>query len=173
MNSIARIIITQTCYRNCTYCINQYDSVIEQGIVIPDIDNLPLYSTYIISGGEPLMAPKLDAVLDELQSRSGSRVYFHTTLYKWNLFSTLDRTNGLTFTLHDDMSAEEIDRFNRLQNRLKSYERNDKTLFLNIGANFKRLECIQWKLWDQTKRMRWLSGNDFKMTFEDLYILGN
>jgi len=173
MKAITRIIITMDCHRNCNYCINQYPSVVEQANIISGPGSIPSYGTYVITGGEPLLDPdKLKSLIGSLRTiNPSSRIYFHTTLFNGDLFDVLNIADGITLTLHDDMSRAELVNFKLVQENFGIFDRGDRTLFLNIGEGFRDTDIVQWELWDQIKRMRWLDGDNFEMTFEDLYIL--
>ncbi len=173
MKAAARIIITKACQRSCDYCINQYSSVMEQASTISGAGSIPRYGTYVITGGEPLLVPdKTKQLINGLHRLNPeSRVYFHTTLFTTDLFDVLNVADGVTITLHDDVTYADLTHFKLVQDNFRVFDRGDKTLFLNYGENFPNPEIIKWEIWDQVKRMSWLDGEDFEMTFEDLYIL--
>jgi molybdenum cofactor biosynthesis enzyme MoaA len=97
-----RLLITKKCDRNCTGCCNNDW----------DLDNLPLaklygknveYSEILITGGEPLLQPKLiKEFCDHLKTgRFKTPVYIYTACTDVDiLYDVLKHCDGLTVTLH-------------------------------------------------------------------------
>ena len=91
---LAQIVPTRRCNLDCAYC-NEYDKIsnpVPLNVMLRRIDRLADLGTTIItlSGGEPMLHPDLDAIIERIRQRGAI-----ATLITNGLLLTRDRIKGL------------------------------------------------------------------------------
>lgn len=154
----ARLVYTTKCNRACEGCCNES---IDWDVVpsASTIDDLTHYNEVIITGGEPCLdlAPMLR--LAHALKNAGKRTILQTAYYpKESSLRHLifDWFDGITYTLHDDMTIEDYIRI--LYMRDDFLLRNHKTsIYLNVDE---RVPNCTWELlqslpFEQIRKMEW------------------
>ena len=147
-----RLVVFKECDRKCPGCCNNYW----------DIDNLPVvdsfkeYDEVILTGGEPMLDPKLIISLINLIKKENklANIYMYTAKtdspYHLNLLVRL--LDGVTITLHEQADVDNFIEFDRVAFGI------NKSLRLNVfkGIEVPYNELINnWiiakdRVWDST-----------------------
>jgi hypothetical protein len=153
MSRIARIIITVQCDRYCAMCCNRYPSIIRNAKRISSLNNIRDYDEVIISGGEPLLCfDKTYNALHQLKIQNNKLMYLYTAKSSLQIHTLLPLLDGLTFTLHDNVTSEEVDNFHHLQNSLSvSIGKQKPFMRLVIISGIKERLFIQPVKWNYIK----------------------
>jgi 2-iminoacetate synthase ThiH len=97
----ARVLVTQKCQNDCSYCCNKSSSLLKKALRIGSLDDLcgRECTEIIITGGEPSLYPGAleDLIRDVF---CGPKLYLYTTIPP--IKELLPRFNGITFTKHTD-----------------------------------------------------------------------
>ena len=98
----ARLLITKDCHRDCPYCCNKYERVMEQIQEIDSLDALEGFGAICITGGEPLLDfDRTFRIVMKLQEKTKAKIYLYTTIYVKGTTLLLSMLDGINFTLHN------------------------------------------------------------------------
>lgn len=156
----ARIIYTTKCNRNCKGCCNESLNFKELKS-ITDIEKLKEYETIILTGGEPLLDVRqfnIDAKW--IESVTGKKVIVQSAWWpkvKVAGHSILFNIKGITYTLHDNPSLEDMIRLRMLIENLSESWHN-RTARLNIDKrvyNTHDLSNLDLTVFDEVRKMEW------------------
>jgi len=115
----ARVMITQVCNRDCSYCCNTAEMMAMSEV--KKLDSIRGFDEVMITGGEPLLRPEAtEAILDVLRRQNPDAKFYlytawcprgHTDVMR----SILSKLDGIQYTLHTGSSEEDIERFARME----------------------------------------------------------
>lgn len=100
-----RLLVTLSCKRNCSYCVNKYESIMANAKYIDSLKGFENYEEVCISGGEPtLNIPKLTSIIKKIKNKNPNiKVYLYSAAYYTNWLRNKDlvsNLDGIHFTLH-------------------------------------------------------------------------
>jgi len=167
----ARVITTFECNRNCPYCSNNYESLISQGREEDNLNFIKDYDEIILTGGEPMLYPGNILFLLKVIRKVNPdvKIYLYTAYYTHHLETIIKYVDGITYTLHENASWKDINKFNAVEQMI-TYNR-DKKFRLFINENNQRQINIRPYLWDRIKIAGTLSEEDCDYPEDDLIIL--
>ena len=176
MKRTARLLVTLACSRGCGYCCNAIPGVQEQFRPLADLDDLDDYAEIVLSGGEPMEAPKLTrGIVYELFTRQPLRpIYLYTARYVPELAPMLPMLRGITYTLHKGATAAELERFQKMQRALRSSRRLDSghrtdRLAMDGGGDLDIV--IDAGVWAEVRVKHWECAPDSPVfDAEDLFV---
>lgn len=172
-NKIARVLITKKCQRNCTYCCNQYTTIMDNAQTINDLKVLKDYNTICITGGEPMLNPlRTRKIIQKLRNQKLSiTIYLYTAKYVPEIETILPLVQGVHFTLHSNSSEQDINDFQKFQQLIKNYY-NGKSYRLYISPDIFYTISIQPNLWKRVEIKPWIPEGKCPLpTGETLFIL--
>lgn len=159
----ARIIITEDCPRNCSYCCNKTSTAMKDAIIINKPWDLPFNcDEYLITGGEPSLVPnKIDDLTEvikqavRLWGRYSQKFYLYTARWDKCLEDLLYVPDGVHYTLHEGTNGEDLVRFQQFQTWLMNHPEVSARLYIaptvdmpiTIFPNlYKRVEVKPWQI---------------------------
>ena len=170
----ARILITEKCNRRCVYCCNNFDKFREIAYTISDMNDITEdYKEYVITGGEPLLDPRetIEMINMLRETHPQSKVYVYTTIMSPTTLHIMNLCDGVTFTLHDNVTPGEIRAFGVLQLAMMG-EYVGKSLRLHLGPNIDTHVPIIPSVWTRIKRLKWQAEDgNWICPCEDVFIL--
>jgi organic radical activating enzyme len=176
MKKTARVIITFACNRKCSYCCNNYTSIINNATHIQDLNALKDYPEICITGGEPMLNPqRTKDIISKLRDQNPQAViYLYTARYHEQLSEICTLVDGIHFTLHEKSTVEDINDFIKFQNILiqrRNTDRN-KSYRLYIHHNMSNFVVLFPKVWSRVEVKEWLSEGECELPVnETLFIL--
>lgn len=151
----ARFLVTLDCNRDCSYCCNKGSKVVEEGIRldpsgvydIAAILTLGGYEAICISGGEPVLKPeKVKAIIQAAEIRK-IPVFLYSATFTKLYEEIVPKLSGLTFTIHEHITAIDLVRFERLQELL--VDNPSSSYRLNIHKEVEQFVKLYPKVWSQ------------------------
>lgn len=174
----ARVIVTQECSRNCSYCVNkQNDGEMIRSARHFTLECLTHYEMVLLTGGEPLLKYTLVLGLCDQLRRKGYKgqiiIYASRNLIPrghWiELFKFID---GVTYTIHDEnegtVSHKDMDDLHDMQTLFRCYPQ--KSFRLNLAPTLESNIPIIPEVWGSIKIKKWLEDCPLP-TNETLYII--
>jgi MoaA/NifB/PqqE/SkfB family radical SAM enzyme len=152
MNTKARLIVTLKCNRNCEYCCNKH-GVIDQKVEIDSVEPLKDYGEVVITGGEPLLnVNRTVGIIRKLRKQNPKmKVFLHTaklpSLEDFN--SVLMEIDGLSYTVHEDASEEDIEDLTTVQ-VIAAFHQNHSFRLLVFRSVSDKVFLIP-EVWDRIK----------------------
>jgi organic radical activating enzyme len=154
-DSIARILLTDKCYRACGYCPNRYKQTEKPTPIDLDEDGFALLAKYdqlCLTGGEPLRFPErtLDLIAQLHENNEHQKRWLYTAQldpFPRELWMAAD---GVTITLHY-ADVKEVAQFHALQKLVAAMTwstRKDRLVF--IGLPRVRVD-VDPKAWSHVK----------------------
>ena len=175
MNKSARVIITFDCNRNCPYCCNNYDSILDQAMFQNDLNFIRQQNLdeIAITGGEPLLYP--DYLIDLLNRirdiDPDITIYLYSALYTDKLMEIIKLIDGLHFTLHKGTNNKDIKGFLAVQNVARMYKDSNKTFRLFVHREVNKNIVIKPSLWHRVEVKGWLPEGECPLPEDQLIIL--
>jgi organic radical activating enzyme len=168
----ARLVMTLKCNRGCTYCPNGFYKKLMTKL--ENFDDLDKYNNICITGGEPLLdCSTLLALLDDLRLLRGNfKIYLYASDYDpvtVSLPGVMQRINGLTWTLHENTSFDDMQKFNHVQALLSSA--NDNRLVLHTKAMLQWAPRINYLKWNRVTVLQMTEHTCSLPPNEDLLIM--
>ncbi len=165
-NKIARVILTFDCERSCSYCCNNYSSIIDKAIPITleeSAEALKDYRVVAITGGEPLLDPQgiLDFAKMLRRSNPDRMIYLYTAKFDITPIWFLNIIDGIHFTLHESTTAKEVEDFEVIQRALQEYPGRSYRLFVHPGIE--HFIPIRPRTWSRIESKPWINENDCKL----------
>ena len=152
-----RVITTLSCPRQCKGCANGQGHI-KDAMENVMLDEVPKRADeYIITGGEPLMNWKRTRhiVSELLDYNPHSRFYLYTTEVIPEMPSVINWFNGITYTLHNPLKDDDLDKFESFQCLLSFDWGESKSFRLRIDPNIKDEIGIFPDLWYDVKTITW------------------
>ena len=168
----ARVIITFNCYRNCSYCSNNYTGILSKAIKIKNIEDINEFDEVCITGGEPMIKPELTlSVLKQL--KYNQRKFLYSAWVTNKLFDIMPFIDGLHFTLHEKSDEDDIRQFHKLQTWIWQEEwYKTKSIRLYVNQNIQHSIHILPFLWSRLEIKPWICEADCTLPEnETLFIL--
>ena len=174
----ARIIMTFECPRKCTYCCNEYHSIINGGVkasLWDILDEKP--SEILITGGEPILYPNLIKTISRQAYLNDIPTYLYTAF--WNpartdseLEAIISEVNGIHYTLHAATGSNEIQEFYRFQIMINQEKFKHKSFRLFVHSEVRHpIEIHPW-LYKRIESKQWIDEKDCQLPEgEKLFIL--
>lgn len=167
---IARLIVTFDCLRDCSFCVNKNQSILDQAkrIEFKSLPDLQSYDLILITGGEPMLKPETTkAIISRLRFLNPVQLIYLYSSIPIKLGEFLDHVNGMTYTIHKGSNPSDL---GIVQSFLQHHP--NRSYRLNIDPEFRADLKIKPYLWDKIKIKKWY---DSKMVAipkdETLYIL--
>jgi len=150
-----RILITKKCKRNCSYCANNFYNTLDT----IDFEGLKKYDEIILTGGEPMDFPiQTYYLIKSIRERYlNKKIYLYISRYDVMLEDILNFIDGITYTIHKDVSCEDIHQYIDFTYLLNDYKKHNPTLYKN-----------------KSFKLVWISSLDFGdypiVTLNDVWI---
>jgi len=179
----ARLLITEECNRNCSYCCNHYYNIMKNTKYINSLDELPVNLTEImITGGEPMLFPQKtkDISIKLKKKYPFSKLYLYTTLYNDELENIIPYLDGVHYSLHSKETINDLELLYKFQGLLCLYEEewNKKSFRLYVDSKVKLPVSVIPYLWKRMEMFKWSTEEeliakqpDGLPAGESLYIL--
>jgi|WetSurMetagenome_2_1015567.scaffolds.fasta_scaffold25750_6 hypothetical protein len=109
-SSVARIMMTMDCPRDCSYCVNKMKWPKDSLRIPESLKEFEHYKEVILTGGEPLLYPeRVIRVATALYKQNPKvRVYLYTAMYDYRMIPILELLDGITFTVHDEDAIGDV-----------------------------------------------------------------
>jgi len=175
----ARVIVTDKCSRDCSYCVNKQrgGSMFWNAHPLTDVQKLLDFEMILITGGEPLLVyDRVISLLIEIRAREEDIpviLYASRNLIDYptwhRLFKFID---GVTWTVHDEKDdlVHERDKQDLIDFQMNARIYTDKSFRLNLAPSLVDIYPIIPMVWDQIKIKTWL-GDCPLPDNETLFIL--
>ncbi len=130
MNKL-RLLIFQECHKNCEGCCNKDW----------DLNSLPVNKNYynydeiLITGGEPLLKPKLlKEIIGNIRKQNPiTKIFVYTTFPQTkHLIDVLYISDGITITIHEQ---NDVKHFIRFRNNVYDFFIKNRSIRINIFKN--------------------------------------
>jgi hypothetical protein len=170
MNKVARLITTLDCNRNCEYCCNKQEGMIEQARRINDLSMLNGYDVVCITGGEPMLDPirTKDFIRAIKLYYSKAKIYLYTALYDRYIRKIIPLIDGIHYSIHRNLRPSDISRFEEFQNYI--FDCSDDKLFrLYIESGVDLAVPIIPCLWKRIEVKPWMVNCPLPEN-EDLFL---
>jgi organic radical activating enzyme len=171
----ARVIITFDCDKNCSYCVNNYKSVIDQAVEKDNLDFVKDYGEIIITGGEPMLYPQetLDLIKEIKKINPDIKIYLYTAKWHPLLQTILHHVDGLTYSLHKNASMSDAFGFNTFQRHVEYMhsDNENKSFRVFIHKDIKESFTLIPKVWDRIKIEGTQEEGECEYLEDDLIIL--
>jgi len=149
MSQIARVLLWDTCNRNCDGCCNKewnLDALPKVGL-----SDLSKYSDIILTGGEPMLNPtKLFMIATQIKGLYPSkRLLLYTAKIDSVMFDAICRViDGVTVTLHEPKDVLQFETWgiNRYTNKAISKRLNVFEDVLLTQSQVNKYQMDGWKL---------------------------
>lgn len=170
----ARVILLYTCPKRCSYCCNLVKPVMNTAIKISSIDEV-VDSDIMLTGGEPALIPStvLEKVLRIRKLNPNAKVYMYTAMDVALMHSLMQALDGIQYTLHENTTQRDIDRFHSFQNKISSFKFHEtKSFRLYIHPSVKLKVTIMPWLWSRVEVKPWIPAEEMHLPEgETLYEL--
>lgn len=155
MRKRLRLLVTEKCPRNCEGCCNQYWDL--KSLPVFSLNDVCQYKELIITGGEPMLIPKLCGYLAHRSHyiNPDILIYLYTAKTKplENLIYIMPFIDGLCITLHDQ---SDIKPFLAFQDWLiESNAYIEKSMRLNIFNEEIKIATDYFEIW-KLKNKKWI-----------------
>ena len=146
-----RLILFEDCHKKCEGCCNKDW----------DLKSLPIYHNYkqfdmvLLTGGEPLLRPKLvRTVIDKIYKESKAIIIIYTALahLPYTFCALLELVDGITLTIYEQ---QDVPDFERLCKKLTNSNIMGKTMRLNIFDDIVIPTIPEY--W-RVKRIKWIKN---------------
>lgn len=148
---------------------------------LDSVAKLLRYDEVVLTGGEPLLEPDLVVeVCKTLRSAPPYRkVFLYTARFDCEaVMKVLPYVDGIHFTIHENASFADIDRFHTLQSRVLNSQSGpawpNHSFRLYIHQNNRHSVMVLPHLWQRLEVKPWMSEDDCRTPSElgeDLFIL--
>ena len=167
----ARVIITQRCSRNCSYCCNKHEHIRNAAIPINNLGEIPHRDEINITGGEPMEVPFLThKMLFEAQAFGFKTVYLYTARYTKYFERLLPLVDGVQFTLHAKATRTDIVDFHHVQNL--ACLNPEKSFRLAMDGRIQERMTLIPRAWTDIKMKLWRTEENVCIPpDETLYVL--
>ncbi len=170
MKDVARIILTLECNRGCSYCVNNYDFVLEEAVELGTWSRLKDYKIVCITGGEPLLKPDwiLTTVRALKKQNPSQKVYLYASIYDDYLEVLMhEGLDGVNFTLHQFCTEKDRRALEKMESLIRRYPGSFRlSIDRSIGA-----VTFTPPLWKNIKLKDWKGEDEAAVNpNEDLYI---
>lgn len=168
----SRLIITFDCHRDCSYCCNNYTSIMKDAVEIDDLSILSDCEIINITGGEPLLDLRrtLNIIKKIKKTCPQSKIYLYTTkvlidpddirMFK----KVLNEIDGLTFSLHQNSSLSDVHLFEFFQGSyIKMYQDLGKSFRLYINKQIRYHITIIPAFWTRVNVIDWIPESEIKL----------
>jgi len=106
----ARVLITESCPRDCWYCCNKHEGTKESLETCRNRKDLLKYERVTLTGGEPLLYPGYTLEIATYLKDQGAKVYLNTTIWpEWVGEQLIQAFTGITYSLHAPFSPDDND----------------------------------------------------------------
>jgi hypothetical protein len=171
----ARLIVTKRCERSCSYCCNEHPNVKETMRTLQDVRDLRGFDEVLVTGGEPSLVPsKTINILEILRKHvPDAKLYLYSARYAAVIAGAVRRNlvDGVTYTLHDDATGEDVGRFLNMQ-RVAGWGGGDgRTFRLNLGSGIQRKVPITPSAWERIKIKHWKAPGECRVPEGTLFCL--
>jgi len=157
-NKVARVLITEKCNRNCSYCVNNYDAIQKQMKPLDNIEELYEYDEVCITGGEPtLVIDDVLAFIARIRDKVKT-IYLYTAQWNPRLAEVVKLVDGIHYTLHENAVAYDINGFLNFQDMVAKYP--EKSFRLGISPDVEIPVSIFPNRWKRVEVRTWLSESD-------------
>ena len=155
----ARVIITESCHRNCPNCANTQSRTIAAIKNLYSIEELDRFDEVIITGGEPMLVPdEVAALIQEIRKQKSTRKIF---LYSAAIFDMqeftdiVDIVDGLHYTIHSPASNKDIQDFQLVQSILAEFRGQEKSFRLYIQEGVQQNILLNTSVWSRIELKPW------------------
>ncbi len=171
MKKTARIITTFKCQRNCSYCVNKQPAVeVAKPLDESSIKDIAGYEEVLLTGGEPMLDPGHTQHIANLVKMYNpqAKQYLYTTVCGLPaMYETLNKVDGITFTVHGNPSNEDLLMLWEIQIALSKYPNYSNRLSIDKDV-LMPLHIIP-KVWNSVKIKGW-SEDCIVPANEDLFV---
>lgn len=182
MKKSARIIVTLVCNRNCTYCCNTGEGMLDLGKRITSLEGLDEFDEFNLTGGEPLMFPVATlAVIEKLKELYPNKpIHLYTAFFASALnrfppkeaHDILSLVTGITYTLHSGADDNDLIQFDRVQSILSTFDNKLRSDRLALSPDIKDTFGITPSVWKEIRIKTWKAAADCTLPeHEQLFIL--
>lgn len=155
----ARVIITQRCSRNCSYCCNKHTAILDAAIPINNLGEIPHRNEINITGGEPMEVPFLThKQLLDAQAFGFKTVYLYIARYTNYFERLIPLVNGVQFTLHAKTTRADIVDFHCVQNL--ACLNPDKSFRLALDGRIQERMTLIPRAWTDIKMKLWRDADN-------------
>jgi hypothetical protein len=161
MTQKARVIITPTliCSRNCWYCCNHYEGLINAGVDINSLEDIPHRDTIMLTGGEPMEHVELTRQAIAKAVELGFKtIRLYTARFKDELYEFMPHLDGIHYTLHEGSTDEDIGSFMRMQFLAEEFP--GKTYRAYIHPSITTSVMVTPSIWHRLEIKAWLSEEE-------------
>lgn len=168
----SRIIISFDCPRSCPNCCNTYSNIIDGGIRTANLADCVIgFDQVMITGGEPMLFPKrVKQLIQDIRTLNpAASIFLYTALATPALGDIIDIIDGIHFTLHAEVTVQDILDFWRFQGLL---ENKTGSYRLYIDSEVRRMIPIVPNLWTRLEVKAWIKEGECALPEnETLFIL--
>jgi len=160
--SIARLLVTLDCPRNCDYCVNKLPWPEDTLKVIDSVHPLLGYKEVLLTGGEPMLYPGvvLGVTRALKEQNPKQKVYLYTARYDPRFKRIMEVIDGVTYTLHENTTVEDVEDFNAAQLDIVLASAENKSNRLSLAPNITWAINIAPYIWRNIKIKRWRTIED-------------
>ncbi len=160
--SIARLLITMDCVRNCTYCCNKYSRIMSRAKYINSLDEMDQHDVTCITGGEPQLEPgRIYRVIDWARKLEHKpKLFMYTTVYTKHTSDIAKMIDGIHYSIHAPMELSDLSNFNNFdwtvvrslhhQKSFRLYIESSVDMYLAFNpSRYQRTEIKHWQSEDE------------------------
>jgi hypothetical protein len=162
MVSKARLLITKSCRRNCSYCCNNHPDLIKQMTTINTLEALVDYDEIMLTGGEPMDdSSRTENILHQIRwINSYATLLMYTARYdESGIRRCLPLLNGVQYTLHKSSTIQDIDDFCRFQDHVAPFAIT-KSFRLSIHPEIKFFIPVNPSIWKRVEVKPWMEDGN-------------
>jgi organic radical activating enzyme len=120
-----------------------------------DVLNKNQYESFVITGGEPLLNwERTSYIINQIQQNMFNNkhapmgeIFLYTSLVIDEMADVLAKVDGITFSLHNPLTDEEVSEFKKLQTLVEFFD--NKSCYLNIESYINQELPINPSVWDR------------------------
>ena len=173
----ARVLITKKCFRGCEGCCN--DNIdIQYAMESANIYDLLKYDEIVLTGGEPLQIKGLTTkVVEDLRMLGfEGKIILYTSLVTRELYDLIGKhlIQGITFTLHDKLYKNEIERLKYFSKRMDEVNHKTNMRFkIETSIAHKHTTLLKHidKHWDSCEQIEWFEDGECPIIEDKLLVL--
>ena len=167
MKRKARVMLTQTCPRDCDECCNKYSTTIESLETLKDRAALLNFDEIMLTGGEPMLYPGYVLEVATWLKNNGKKVYLYTTMWAyWLGEELLDVLDGVHYTCHHPFSGDDP---HNLHDFFEDIRGRDGSYRLTLDPAIDKPVSLEPASLSQIKVLEWIK--DCPLPEEKLYLL--
>jgi organic radical activating enzyme len=163
-NNIARVIITEECERNCSYCCNKYESILKDAIRADSLEEIiNKHDVICLTGGEPML--DIDRTLDIIkhikEKAPEKTLYLYTAKYDYRIEDIIPLVDGIHYTMHENSTMKDIDDLACIQVTFHGHH-EEKSFRLFLHSGIERMIAVAPSVWSRIESKPWIDEKELR-----------